>query len=335
MNDSAGTYNLKPPAVTDLEYESESDVESDANDDPLMTTVDKDGPRIAKDPDILVDKKVKVGCTVSNRIRPNGFQPVGTASSRARTNHGTSNYKETTSGLSNKNHMTTAARECTSDSSMKEGIETHKMTLPELVESGDETMPASESGQEYRKGRTNHWSHETNDISEKMRLNVLQSSDSIVREDLWKKIVTKEADSYSCGERKDIIDADDSTASDLVGHEELWKKIVTKEADTYSCGERKEIIDADNSIAEEKIEFRPGRKPKEAIEGDLIRLMYKDYDNNSVSWVQGRLVSRIDKLDDAVKSEWTMNRFRVDTISTIAHWGGPGIPPSSTTVNIS
>ena len=33
MHDSAGTYNLKPPALTDSEYESESDIESDANDD--------------------------------------------------------------------------------------------------------------------------------------------------------------------------------------------------------------------------------------------------------------------------------------------------------------
>ena len=133
-----------------------------------MTTVNKDGPRIAEDPDILIDKKVKVGCTISNRIRPNSFQPVGRALSRARTNHGTSNYKETTSGLANKIHMRAAARECALDSGMKEGIEIHKMTLPELVESGDETMPFSESDQEYRKGRADHWSRETVDISEKM-----------------------------------------------------------------------------------------------------------------------------------------------------------------------
>ena len=69
MNDSAEAYNLKPPALTDSEYDSESDVGSDADDDPLVTTVDKDGPRITKDPDILVDKKIKVGSTVSNRIR--------------------------------------------------------------------------------------------------------------------------------------------------------------------------------------------------------------------------------------------------------------------------
>ena len=40
-------------------------------------------------------------------------------------------------------------------------------------------------------------------------------------------------------------------------------------------------------------------------------------------------------MEDAVKSEWTMNRFTVDITSTINHWGDPGIPPPSTTVNIS
>ena len=96
-----------------------------------------------------------------------------------------------------------------------------------------------------------------------------------------------------------------------------------------SCIVRTEIVNTDSQNANEKIEFKPGRKPMEAIEGDLIRFMYNDYDNNSVSWVQGRLASRIDNLNDAVDSEWAMNRFRVDTISTIAHWGGPGSPPSS------
>ena len=62
--------------------------------------------------------------------------------------------------------------------------------------------------------------------------------------------------------------------------------------------------------------------------------MYKDSANKSTSWIQGRLSNRIDKLDDAVNSEWTMNRFRVDNIIPIAHWGNPKPPPSSTIVNI-
>ena len=160
------------------------------------------------------------------------------------------------------------------------------MTLPELVESGDETNSASESGQEYRIERASHRPYDVDDTSEKAKLDVLQPSGKVCYED-------------------------------------LWQRSVTKEVATNSCIVRTEMVNTDSPNANEKIEFKPGRKPKEGIEGDLIRFMYKDYANNSVSWVQGRLTSRIDKLDDAVDSEWTMNRFRVDTISTIAHWGGP------------
>ena len=81
-----------------------------------------------------------------------------------------------------------------------------------------------------------------------------------------------------------------------------------------------------------KNRVQAGKKPKEAIEGDMIRFMYNDYENGSVSWLQGRLVSRIDELEDAVESEWMRNRFKVDTISTIGHWGSPETPPASTTV---
>ena len=121
----------------------------------------------------------------------------------------------------------------------------------------------------------------------------------------------------------------------MIGHLDLWRRNVTEEADIYLGEERKEIMDKTRSSASEMIEFRPGRDPREAIEGDLIRFLHKDHDNNSVSWVQGRLVSRIDKLEDAVRTEWTMNRFTVDITSTINYWGDPGILPSSATVNIS
>ena len=84
----------------------------------------------------------------------------------------------------------------------------------------------------------------------------------------------------------------------------------------------------------EPLEFKPGRKPKEAIEGDVIRFLYSDYDDDSVSWLQGRLNSRIDKLETAVESGWLDNRFKVDMISIITHWGNPKPPPISTTVNL-
>ena len=79
------------------------------------------------------------------------------------------------------------------------------------------------------------------------------------------------------------MDTDNLTASDLIVHKDLWKRNVTEEADTYSCEERKEIIDRNSLNVKEKIEFRPGRNPKEAIEGDLIRFLHKEHDNNSVS----------------------------------------------------
>ena len=179
-----------------------------------MTTVFKEGLWVAKNSDILVENKVKIGSTVSNRIRPDTFQPLGRASSRARTNRSTSNDKETTSGHANKNHMTKTERECSSDFCMKEGIEIHKKTLPEVVKSKDETMPTCESDQRHRTERANRWSHETNDISERMNLNGPQSSDLLIHEVLWKKSVPKEADAYYCGEKKEIIDADSPTASD-------------------------------------------------------------------------------------------------------------------------
>ena len=88
----------------------------------------------------------------------------------------------------------------------------------------------------------------------------------ISHEDLWKRNVIEEADTYSYEEKKEIMDTDNLTASDLIVHKDLWKRNVTEEADTYSCEERKEIIDRNNLKVKEKIEFRPGRNPKEAIE---------------------------------------------------------------------
>ena len=45
----------------------------------------------------------------------------------------------------------------------------------------------------------------------------------------------------------------------------------------------------------EQLEFKPGRKPKEAIEGDMVRFLYSYVD--SIYWLQGRLNSRIDSLE--------------------------------------
>ena len=93
-----------------------------------------------------------------------------------------------------------------------------------------------------------------------------------------------------------------------------------------------EMMDNEESGNTGQLEFKPGRKPKDAIEGDMIRFLYSNDD--SVHWLQGRLYSRIDSLETAIESEWSSNRFKVDMISTINHWGYPKAPPASATVNI-
>ena len=213
--------------------------EASLKDDSLIPTAVKNGDRIAKDLGISGNKKVKIECTTSKEVQPNDFQPAGTASSRDRTNYNTISYKESTSGMPNKNHETLTAGDCTPDSSMKKTIETRKFILPELVESGDETDSTSESGQEYRIGRANHQPHEANVTSEKAILGVPQPSGKVVYED-------------------------------------LWLRSVTKRMDTESCMNNTEMMSTDNPNVNEKIEFKSGRKPKEAIEGDLIRFMHND-----------------------------------------------------------
>ena len=85
---------------------------------------------------------------------------------------------------------------------------------------------------------------------------------------------------------------------------------------------------------DENVIFSSDRKPRDAIEGDIIRFLYTDPSNASTSWIQGRLASRLDRLDDAFNSEWAMNRFRINDIRAINHWGNPEPPPNSAIVNV-
>ena len=117
-----------------------------------------------------------------------------------------------------------------------------------------------------------------------------------------------EIDSESEIEQEDNIetsshqtwDTDDSS-------EEKKRNIFRPSGKENSCMKKIKVESIDSQNSDEKIEFMTGRKPKDAIEGDLIRFMYKDPANESTSWIQGRLSSRIDKLDDAINSEWMMN----------------------------
>lgn len=138
----------------------------------ITPTATKKRTKIAKDPDIMADKKFKVEHTMSKKIQANNFQPLGTALSRVTTvyENGTTNYKNgtlsslpkytstrmefnpgTSYELLSKIQETAAAEDYTPDSSMRKTIKARNLTLPDLVESGDETDSDSdpESDQEY------------------------------------------------------------------------------------------------------------------------------------------------------------------------------------------
>ena len=89
MEDSSSA--LKPPALTDSEYDSESDDEHDMNSGPLTTSIFRKRPWLANSSGIAVENKTKIGSTVPNKM--DTFQPLGRASSRARISQ--SNKRET------------------------------------------------------------------------------------------------------------------------------------------------------------------------------------------------------------------------------------------------
>ena len=82
------------------------------------------------------------------------------------------------------------------------------------------------------------------------------------------------------------------------------------------------------------IEFKPPKKPEEAKQGDVIRFMYSLSNDPSVYWLQGVLSRRIDDYETAEKSGWQMNRFKVNKISIIKHWGDLKPLPEIITVNL-
>ena len=251
--------------------------------------------RITKGSDIPGDKKTKPEQILPKRIQTNDFQQSGTVSSRTRTSNNTAHHEDTALGppkhtsnklkvnaeasykLSSKGHEMATIEECAPDPYEEKIAESHKLTLTDLVESEDETDSESEMDQEYSIEKASNRTYDTDDTSEKEKLDIFQPSGKIC-------------------------------------YGNPWKKCMTRKITDNSCIEKTEVENIDSQNANEKIEFKTGRKPKEAIEGDLKRFMYKYSANNSISWVQGRLTSRIDKLNDAVDSEWTMNRFRVNNI---------------------
>ena len=118
------------------------------------------------------------------------------------------------------------------------------------------------------------------------------------------------------------------------GQDEVTQNIVRPSGKGISCMRKmkEEKINVRNN--DENVMFSSDRKPRDAIEGDAIRFLYTDPSNDSTSWMQGRLASRLDKLDDALNSEWAMNRFRINDIRAVNYWSNPEPPPNSAIVNI-
>ena len=83
------------------------------------------------------------------------------------------------------------------------------------------------------------------------------------------------------------------------------------------------------------LEFVPARKPEQAKIGEIVRFMYNPGDGHSAYWLQGTLEKRLDKYNVAKESKFTRNRFRVNKLSIVSHWGEKGTIPETLTVNLS
>ena len=82
------------------------------------------------------------------------------------------------------------------------------------------------------------------------------------------------------------------------------------------------------------LQFFSDTQPKDAKLGETIRFMHNPGDGSSVYWIQGTLSKRMNKYDVAKKSGWTKNRFRVNSISVISHWGDLKPLPETLTINL-
>ena len=63
--------------------------------------------------------------------------------------------------------------------------------------------------------------------------------------------------------------------------------------------------------------------------------MYNPGNGQSAYWMQGTLEKRLDKYKVAKESNFTRNRFKVNKLSIVTHWGEKGEIPETVTVNLS
>ena len=92
------------------------------------------------------------------------------------------------------------------------------------------------------------------------------------------------------------------------------------------AGEEKDERDTVNRY---NINFSIFQSPKNAIEGDILVFPYSNL------WFQGRLACRFDKLEDARRSDWKTNRFKVDEIRATDDLNNSGHLPTTALFNLS
>ena len=80
------------------------------------------------------------------------------------------------------------------------------------------------------------------------------------------------------------------------------------------------------------LEFVPARKPEQAKLGEVVCFMHNLGNGLSAYWMQGTLDKRLDKYSVAKESKFTRNRFRVNKLSIVNHWGEKGTIPETLTV---
>ena len=85
---------------------------------------------------------------------------------------------------------------------------------------------------------------------------------------------------------------------------------------------------------DKNVTFSATRSPRNAIEGDLLIFPYTNPSDNSNLWIQGRLACRFDRLEDALKSDWKTNRFKIEDIRATDDRSNSELLPTAAIFNI-
>ena len=172
--------DLRPTTFTDPEDEPETGVKAnDTRDLPnrpsdlLHWILDKEGTG-------LYTHKSKINPL--DRIQTEHNQPSGTGLSRTRINEAMANYEDTTLDplrTFSKDHETATKKECATDPYEEETVQSHKLALPDLIESEAESDFDSEMEQDFSIERTCHHTYNADGNFEKEGLDIFQPSGMI------------------------------------------------------------------------------------------------------------------------------------------------------------